>query len=171
MDVGNRKLLIVDANRTVRRLIIDTLGKAGFKDFRESGDGTDALKALNAYRADLIISDIDMEPLSGVQMLSILRQGRARGANRYTPALILSGQSHPGAVIEAMEAGASSFLAKPFTMKTLIDRVQTCLRATPEFVEVPDAFGQDRSFIGPVTPWAEKTVLKGRTGIRRFRPG
>lgn len=172
MELAEAKILIVDDHPTIRKLISDCLAKGcGVKEIRSATDGTDAFKVLKAFSADLVIADLDMEPLSGLRMLNLIRQGRVPGVNRFVPVLMLSRSANPQAVHQSMEAGASAFIAKPFTAKVLASRVTTCLSNRPDFIEVPDAFGRGHGFFGPLTGWAEKTILPGRLDVKRLKPG
>jgi two-component system phosphate regulon response regulator PhoB len=96
---------------------------------REAADGAEALRCLDEARPDLMVLDLDMPNLGG---LEVLRRMRARPDAAQIPVLILTASSDEGSIREGFDTGATDYLAKPFSTPQLIARVRACLgRAAP----------------------------------------
>jgi two-component system chemotaxis response regulator CheY len=116
-------ILVVDDYRTMTRIIRNLLTQIGFSDVDEAGDGSDALRKLKQRDYGLIISDWNMEPMTGYELL---RQVREDGALTRTPFIMVTAESKMENVLAAKEAGVNNYIVKPFnaaTLKTKIDSV------------------------------------------------
>lgn len=113
-------ILIVDDYRTMLRIIRNLLTQLGFQDIEEAIDGSAALARLRAGRFGLVISDWNMEPMSG---LELLRQVRADPELKELPFIMITADRRPARVAEAERAGVSGYLVKPFTADSLRSRI------------------------------------------------
>lgn len=113
--------LIVDDSSTMRRIIINTLSKAGYTEFAESGSGTEALEQLDKGRFDVVIVDWDMRVMNG---LTFVRAMRAKPANRDVPVLIVTTNATEDDIKEAIESGVNDCIAKPFTPEVVQAKVR-----------------------------------------------
>jgi two-component system, chemotaxis family, chemotaxis protein CheY len=110
------KILVVDDYPTMRRIVRTLLDQIGYKDVEEAGDGAEALDRVRASRFDLVISDWNMEPMTG---LDLLKQIRSDAALSKTPFIMVTAESKTENVVAAKQAGASQYIVKPFTAETL----------------------------------------------------
>ena len=110
------KILVVDDYSTMRRILRNLLNQIGLADVEEAGDGGEAMNKLRTERFDLVISDWNMEPVTG---LDLLRQVRADGVLGRLPFLMVTAESKTENVIEAKKAGVSNYIVKPFNAETL----------------------------------------------------
>jgi two-component system, chemotaxis family, chemotaxis protein CheY len=118
-----RTALIVDDALTMRKLVSFTLRTAGL-NVLEAGDGVEALKLVRAHPVDLIISDVNMPNMDGIEFT---RQARGVLAGRAVPILILTTESEVEKKNQARAAGASGWIVKPFQQAQLIAMVDRVL--------------------------------------------
>lgn len=109
-------ILVVDDYSTMRRIIRNLLKQLGFNNVDEASDGGEALKKLEEKTYGLIISDWNMEPMSGIDLL---RQVRANAKAGNTPFIMVTAESKPENVLVAKQAGVSNYIVKPFNAETL----------------------------------------------------
>ena len=112
----NMPILIVDDYKTMLRIIRNLLKQLGFNNVDEAVDGSDALSKLRAKDYGLVISDWNMEPMTGIQLL---REVRADEKMRDMPFIMITAESKTENVIAAKEAGVSNYIVKPFNAATL----------------------------------------------------
>lgn len=113
----NMRILIVDDYKTMLRIIRNLLRQLGFENVEEATDGSAALTVLRGGDAfDLIISDWNMEPMTGLQLL---REVRADAKLKGLPFIMVTAESKSENVIAAKEAGVSNYIVKPFNAETL----------------------------------------------------
>ncbi len=109
-------ILIVDDYRGMLRLIGSQLESLGFRNIDQVTDAVAALERMRATRYGLVISDLIMQPMSGLQFL---RKIRADPDLKSVPFIMISGGGTQIAVATAKEVGVEAFIAKPFTTATL----------------------------------------------------
>jgi two-component system chemotaxis response regulator CheY len=112
----NMNILIVDDYKTMLRIIRNLLRQLGFVNIEEATDGSMALQMLRAGNFGLVISDWNMEPMTGLQLL---REVRADAKLKGTPFIMVTAESKTENVIAAKEAGVSNYIVKPFNAETL----------------------------------------------------
>lgn len=112
----NMNILIVDDYKTMLRIIRNLLRQLGFVNIEEATDGSMALQMLRGGNFGLVISDWNMEPMTGLQLL---REVRADGKLKGTPFIMVTAESKSENVIAAKEAGVSNYIVKPFNAETL----------------------------------------------------
>ncbi|MCI0754800.1 response regulator [Teichococcus vastitatis] len=110
------KILVVDDYPTMRRIVKNLLDQIGYKDVEEAGNGVEALEKIKVHRYDLVISDWNMEPMTG---LELLKEVRADAGLSKTPFIMVTAESKTENVVAAKQAGASQYIVKPFTAETL----------------------------------------------------
>jgi two-component system, chemotaxis family, chemotaxis protein CheY len=116
-------VLVVDDYSTMVRIIRNLLKQIGFADVDEASDGATALAKMHAKRYGLVISDWNMQPMSG---FDLLRQVRADPDLGQTPFILVTAESKTANVIAARKAGVNNYIVKPFnapTLKAKIDSV------------------------------------------------
>ncbi len=117
------RILVVDDYTTMIRIIRNLLRQLGFENVDEATDGTAALAKLRARHYNLVISDWNMEPMTG---FDLLKQVRSDPALTATPFIMVTAESKTANVIAAKQAGVNNYIVKPFnaeTLKTKIDAV------------------------------------------------
>lgn len=120
------RFLVVDDSSTMRRIIINTLGKLGYTDCREAGNGREGLDALKANPADIVITDWNMPEMSGVEFTRAIR---ADDATKAVPILMVTTNAAEGDIVEALKAGVSNYLVKPFTPATIKEKIEAVMSA------------------------------------------
>ena len=136
-------ILVVDDNQHMRKLIMEILRAIGVRDALEASDGAEALNAMRSRRIDLVITDIAMQPIDGVDFVRLLRNSND-SPNPHVPVIMITGHATPAKVAEARDAGVNEFLAKPVTAKGVLDRLQRVIDKPRPFVRTDDYFGPDR---------------------------
>ncbi|MCF8483516.1 MAG: response regulator [Rhodospirillum sp.] len=121
----NMKILIVDDYKTMLRIIRNLLRQLGFTNIEEAMDGSAALQMLRANGGyGLVISDWNMEPMTGLQLL---REVRADAKLKAMPFIMVTAESKSENVIAAKEAGVSNYIVKPFNAETLKAKMQSVI--------------------------------------------
>ena len=110
------KILVVDDYATMRRIVRNLLSQIGHVDVEEAGDGIVALQKLRETQFGLVISDWNMEPMTGLQLL---KEVRADNKLNATPFIMVTAESKTENVLEAKKAGANNYIVKPFNAETL----------------------------------------------------
>ena len=120
------KILIVDDSRVMRQLVRRTLRHAGYDTDRveEAGDGVEALKVLERYRPDLVLSDWNMPNMDGISLIKELRQ---LPTYKFTPILMLTTESSMDKKMAGKSAGATGWIVKPFNPDQLLATVNKVL--------------------------------------------
>lgn len=110
------RILIVDDFRTMLQILRSHLKQFGFNNVDEATDGQAALKLLDQFKYDLIISDWNMEPMSGIDLLKAVR---ANPLTKTLPVILVTAETKAENVIAAKQAGVSNYIIKPFNAATL----------------------------------------------------
>ena len=119
MDLS-MKILVVDDFATMRRIIKNILKQLGFTNITEADDGTTALEELKKGKFDLIISDWNMPKMTGNELL---KKVRSTPEFKDLPFLMVTAEAQKQNVIEAVQAGVSNYVVKPFTAEAISDKL------------------------------------------------
>jgi two-component system, chemotaxis family, chemotaxis protein CheY len=122
-------VLLVDDYGLMIRIIRNLLGQLGFSDIDEANDGTAALAKLRSKRYGLVISDWNMQPMTGYDLL---REMRADPGLEQTPFIMVTAESKTANVVAAHRAGASNYIVKPFNAQTLKAKIEAVFAADEE---------------------------------------
>ena len=114
-------VLVVDDYKTMIRIIRNLLKQLGFEDVDEAADGTEALGKMRERRYGLVISDWNMEPMTGYELL---KQVRADTGLAKTPFIMVTAESKTENVIAAKKAGVNNYIVKPFNAQTLKGKIE-----------------------------------------------
>ncbi len=117
----NMQILIVDDMSTMRRIIKNALRQLGFSKLEEAEDGQVGLDKVKEGGIDLVISDWNMPNLDGLGMLKSIRED---AAFRELPVLMVTAQASQKCVLEAIRAGATNYIVKPFTADALKEKIE-----------------------------------------------
>lgn len=120
----NMNVLIVDDYKTMLRILRNLLRQLSFNNVEEAIDGTMALQKLRQAQFGLVISDWNMEPMTGIELL---REVRADEKLMAIPFIMITAESKSENVIAAKEAGVSNYIVKPFNAETLKTKIASVL--------------------------------------------
>ncbi len=115
-------VLVVDDYKTMVRIIRNLLKQIGFDDVDEASDGTEALAKLKERQYGLVISDWNMEPMTGYELL---KQVRDDSALNTLPFIMVTAEAKSENVIAAKKAGVNNYIVKPFNAQTLKSKIET----------------------------------------------
>ena len=121
-------VLVVDDYKTMIRIIRNLLKQLGFANVDEASDGTSALNMMREKDYGLIISDWNMEPMTGYELL---REVRADDRLSRTPFIMVTAESKTDNVIAAKKAGVNNYIVKPFNAATLKSKIDAIFGAAP----------------------------------------
>src|SRR5580692_10892796 len=119
-------VLIVDDYKTMLRIIRNLLKQIDFNNVEEASDGGEALGKLRAGAFGLVISDWNMLPMTGLQLL---QEVRADARLKSTPFIMITAESKTENVVAAKQAGVSNYIVKPFNAETLKGKIEMELGA------------------------------------------
>ncbi len=111
-----RSILIVDDSASMRQLVTFALKDAGYEVIA-AVDGKDALSKLNGTKVDMVVTDLNMPNMDGIELI---RQLRSSQANKFTPVVMLTTESQSTKKQEGRAAGASGWIVKPFNPDQLV---------------------------------------------------
>ena len=112
------KILLVDDAAFMRKVIKDTLSKAGYTDLHEAVDGADAVEKYNSLKPDLVLMDITMPNMDGLEALKAIR-----AADGNANVVMCSAMGQETMVIDAIRSGAKDFIVKPFKIERVLKTV------------------------------------------------
>jgi len=137
------KILLVDDNHYMRVLLAEILRAIGVKEIYEANDGAEGLQMMRDHSVDIVMTDLSMQPLDGIDFVRLLRQS-PDSPNQLCPVIMITGHSTVARVNEARDAGVNEFLAKPLTARGVIERLHQAVEHPRSFVRTDDYFGPDR---------------------------
>ncbi|MBN2706400.1 MAG: chemotaxis response regulator CheY [Deltaproteobacteria bacterium] len=117
----NMKIIIVDDFSTMRRIIKNILRQLGFNNVQEADDGATAWPKIQSEPFDLVITDWNMPKMSGLELLKNIRGDENL---KNIPVLMVTAEALKENIIEAVKAGVSNYIIKPFTAETMQEKLQ-----------------------------------------------
>jgi two-component system, chemotaxis family, chemotaxis protein CheY len=117
------KCLVVDDSATMRRIVVNALKSIGYENVVEAGDGSDALARCDAT-VELVITDWNMPVMGGLDFVKALR---STPQHAKTPILMVTTRSVKEDIMQAVEAGVSGYILKPFTPQVLKEKIDQIL--------------------------------------------
>lgn len=137
------KILLVDDNQYMRVLLSEILRALGVTRIHEASDGAEALQMMRDFPIDVVITDLSMEPLDGIDFVRLLRNS-PDSPNQKAPVIMMTGHATVARLHQARDAGVSEFLVKPLNARAVIERLHQVLENPRPFVRGSDYFGPDR---------------------------
>jgi len=122
-----RKILIIEDDKMINFFLETRLKKEGF-DIEITYDGQKALEQANRTRYDLIITDMMLPSISGLELIAKIKRSNQ---NFNVPIIVLSSLASPDLIVAALSAGVSDYITKPFSMKVVMARITQSLRISP----------------------------------------
>jgi len=116
----NIKILVVDDMVTMRRIVKNILRQLGFSNIDEAENGQEALQKLRSDTFGCVVSDWNMPVMTGIDML---RAVKADEKLKAIPVFIVTGRAQQSNLVEAVQAGASNYIVKPFTVETMQEKL------------------------------------------------
>jgi len=124
------KILVVDDSSTMRRIIVNTLGRLGYKDVVQAADGVEAWDALQANEdIGVVITDWNMPNMNG---LELVKKIRAQDKYKTMPIIMVTTEGGKKEVIIALKAGVNNYIVKPFTPQVLKEKLEGVLGKNEE---------------------------------------
>ena len=120
----NMRVLVVDDYKTMVRIIRNLLKQLNFNNVDEASDGSAALRKLREGKYGLVVSDWNMEPMTGLQLL---KEVRTDNSLKDIPFIMVTAESKTENVIAAKQAGVSNYIVKPFNAATLKSKISSVL--------------------------------------------
>lgn len=112
------KVLVVDDSGTMRKIITRALNAVGYNDVVEAGDGVEGLAAFQAGMIDLVMTDWNMPNKNGLELTRDIR-----AINADVPIFMVTTEAEKGRVLEAIQAGVTDYLVKPFSAESLREKL------------------------------------------------
>ena len=137
------KIMLVDDNHHMRVLLTEILRAIGVKHVFEASDGAEALQIMRTHQVDVVITDLAMQPLDGIDFVRLLRNS-PDSPNQMAPVIMITGHSTSRRVSEARDAGVNEVLAKPVTARGVIERIGEIVEHPRPYIRSGDYFGPDR---------------------------
>lgn len=125
-EIENAAILVAEDNPVIRTLIITILKKGGFLNYTEVEDGQKAWEQIQKKNYDLVLTDLRMPNMDGIQLLEMIRSGDEPIKN--TPVLMITSMSGEKDVQHAVKLKVNGYIVKPFTEKSLTDKIYGVLR-------------------------------------------
>ena len=139
----NIKVLVVDPNRHMRNLVQMLMGTFGIVQVRDADSVATAFQILRAFPADIIITELAMTPIDGIEFTRLVRSGKDM-LDPFLPVIMVTAYTEFHRVVGARDAGITEFLAKPFAAKTLWARLASVLVNPRRYIRCKSYFGPDR---------------------------
>ena len=117
-------VLVIDDYKTMVRIVRNLMEQLGFKNVDEAGDGKTALEMMQNKRYGLVLSDWNMQPMTG---LELLQQVRADAATKAVPFVMVTAEAKAENVVAARQAGVNNYVIKPFTLAVLKQKLSSVL--------------------------------------------
>lgn len=119
------EILVVDDSSAIRKILLRVLSQTNLPIARihEASDGAEALRTLEAGNVGLIMSDINMPNMDGLQLLSAVR---ANPAWKNLPVIMITTEGSQAKVLEAVQLGATGYVRKPFTPEEIKGKIEAC---------------------------------------------
>jgi two-component system, chemotaxis family, chemotaxis protein CheY len=143
VNFSRLRFLVVEDNAHMRRILRTMLHGFGSREVFEADDGASGLEAFAHYGPDIIITDWVMPIFDGVELTNMIRQPGAK-PNPFVPIIMLTGHTEKKNVAKARDAGITEFVAKPFSAKSLYERILNVVVNPRPFIRSNQYFGPDR---------------------------
>lgn len=133
VNLQELKVLVVDDSRTARQALKQFLKDMSVELIEQAEDGADAIKTLREFPADLVLCDLHMVPLDGIEFTRLLRSAED-SPNPYLPVLMLTADATAAQLRNALGAGVNDFMSKPIKLDALRRKIQTLFAGPMVFV-------------------------------------
>jgi two-component system, chemotaxis family, chemotaxis protein CheY len=148
------RVMIVEDNHHMRSLLRTLLNSVGIREIVEANNGASALTAMREKKCDLVLTDLAMKPMDGLEFSRTVRMGE-NSPNPFVPIIMITGHTEKHRVEAARDAGITEFLAKPISATALYERILNLVANPRPFIRTKTYFGPDRrrnagsNYLGP----------------------
>ncbi|MEZ5690288.1 MAG: response regulator [Rickettsiales bacterium] len=164
------RVLIVDADEKMARVLKQTLRKMGFSDIHLTKDGKDAINLLQTINFDFVITEWDTKQMNGLEMLKFIRRN-PQSPNPTIPVIMLTGRTEVADVLLARNYGVNEYMIKPFTAQSIYKRLEKIFESPRDFVVSENFVGPDRRTIeNDNKPTKERRKLNKRDFNKKINP-
>lgn len=122
--MADLKILVVDDSEAMRRILTNTLGKLGYDDTTTAEDGQEALKLLTGGGFNFVFTDWNMPVMDG---LTLVKNIRSTDELKEVPIIMVTTEAAKDDIVEAIKAGVSNYVVKPFTVDTIKEKLDATL--------------------------------------------
>ena len=124
-------ILVVDDSAAIRKILMRVLSQTDLpiEEVHEASDGTEALKILKNGQVNLVLSDVNMPNMDGLELLTTVR---ANTEWKKVPVIMITTEGSQAKVFEAVQLGANGYVRKPFTAEQIKNKVLSCLKAASQ---------------------------------------
>ena len=146
-------ILVVEDSLFIRSIIVRTLKAIGVGIVNTASNGAEAIELMRQMTQDgrkaglmsidIVITDWVMDPVDGLMLLRWIRRHK-ESPDRFMPVLMLTANTDLEGIVAARDMGITEMMTKPFSMKTLTDKVQSIIENPRQFIQAPTYFGPDR---------------------------
>ncbi|MEK7660860.1 MAG: response regulator [Pseudomonadota bacterium] len=157
--LGSIHVLVVDDNAHMRSIVVAILRGIGIGTVKEACDGADAFEVMRAGVPDVVICDLNMDPIDGLDFSKMVRTA-ADSPFPFVPIIMMTGHTERSKVEAVRDAGVNEFLAKPISARTLMDRIIAVIDRPRPFIKTASYVGPCRRRTNPkdfAGPWRRKT--------------
>ncbi|MCA3691876.1 response regulator [Aquidulcibacter sp.] len=134
-------VLVVDDNPHMRSIVVAILRGVGIGTVKEASDGADAMEVMRAGVPDIVIVDLNMFPIDGLEFTQMIRTA-VDSPFPFVPIIMMTGHTERTKVTAARDSGVNELVAKPISAKTLLDRIVAV-------IDRPRAFVKTATYTGP----------------------
>jgi CheY-like chemotaxis protein len=127
MDIKRARVVVVEDEKIMSTFILGNLRRIGILDLYAFADGTEALREVPKLKPDLILTDVHMQPMGGIEFVRQLRSG-ANNRIANTPVIFLSADSSAITVGEALPLGVAGYIVKPPNLAALTAKIEQALK-------------------------------------------
>ncbi|WP_232037159.1 response regulator [Asticcacaulis excentricus] len=155
LHLSRLSVLVADDSLNIRKLVSEMLRSIGVKTVRQASSGIEVFEILKTCPVDLMILDLVMDQLDGIETAKLLRQS-PDSPNRTVPIILITGHTERSNIVRARDAGINEVIAKPFSAQVLLDHLRHVLTCEREWIVTPHYTGPDRRKRTPVSyagPW------------------
>ena len=146
-------VLVVDDNAHMRSIVVAILRGIGIGTVKEAADGADAFEVMRAGVPDIVITDLNMDPIDGLDFARMVRTA-PDSPFPFVPIIMMTGHTERSKVIASRDAGVNELLAKPISARTLLDRIVSV-------IDRPRPFIKSANYTGPCR---RRTIHKDYAG-------
>jgi len=133
INLAEMKILVVDDSSTARKILSEMLHEIGVGHVAGAADGAEAIERLRTFPADIMLCDLHMVPLDGIELTRLIRNA-SDSPNPYLPIVMLTADATQSQMKNAMTAGVNAFMSKPVKMKDLHRKLFTIFSRPQVFV-------------------------------------
>lgn len=163
MNLGKLAVLVVDDSRVARIVVKNLLLELGLDDIAEAEDGAAALVKLRDFDADLVLCDLNMTPLDGIEFTRLLRNA-PDSPNPFVPVIMLTAEATKAQIANALKAGVNDFLSKPARTPVLRAHIAALFRHPLVYVREGGALRPERIATGGRKRSAAQAAGSGEPG-------